>query len=412
MKLVLFEDAKVQQLYPMTLARPAFAVSCGSYRLVELVGRLGLDAYAIVREYLRAIVEAEFGLAEPEDDGRTNHLLFVNARAVPSIGTLRVLTQLKENRLPKAVRGDGEIAAALVDIRQTPLPDSLTPDSVAGWLESLELESCVEQIEMSAYPHEVLKHHLRITAANLQDRLAQGDYREVRDGVFVGENVSLGEYLVADTSEGPIVIDRDASIGPFCFLQGPVYVGPGSKIIEHAALKEAVALGHTTKVGGEVEGSTIEPYTNKQHHGFLGHSYLGSWVNLGAGTCNSDLKNTYGTVSVEYRGKRVATGMQFVGCVIGDYSKTAINTSIFTGKIIGVCSMVYGFVTTNVPSFTNYARTFGQMSEIPVEVVLAGQQRMFKRRKVEQRPCDIALIQAMHALTASERQLSDEPLSF
>ncbi len=412
MKLVLFEDTKVSQLYPMTLARPAFAVSCGSYRLVDLVGRLELDAYAIVREYLQAIVDADFELSKPEDDGRTNHLLFVNARAVPSVDTLRVLTQLKDNRLPKAVRGDGEIAAALVDIRQTPLPDSLTPDSVAGWLESLELESCVERIELSAYPHEVLKNHLRITAANLEDRLAQGGYSEVRDGVFVRENVTLGEHLVADTAEGPILIDQGASIGPFCFLQGPVYVGPGSKVIEHAALKEAVALGHTTKVGGEVEGSTIEPYTNKQHHGFLGHSYLGSWVNLGAGTCNSDLKNTYGTVSVEYRGKRVATGMQFVGCVIGDYSKTAINTSIFTGKIIGVCSMVYGFVTTNVPSFTNYARTFGQMSEIPVEVVLAGQQRMFKRRKVEQRPCDIALIQAMHALTASERQLSDEPLSF
>ena len=93
------------------------------------------------------------------------------------------------------------------------------------------------------------------------------------------------------------------------------------------------------------------------HHGYLGHSYLGSWVNFGAGTSNSDLKNTYGPVNMEYRGRKIGTGMQFVGCFVGDYVKTAINTSIFTGKTIGVCSMVYGFVTANVPAFCNYAKT-------------------------------------------------------
>ena len=140
---------------------------------------------------------------------------------------------------------------------------------------------------------------------------------------------------------------------------------------EHAALKDGVSLGHHTKVGGEVEASIIEPYSNKQHHGFLGHSYVGSWVNLGAGTCNSDLKNTYGTVNMEYgsidgKGSRdggvqkASTGMQFVGCFIGDYAKTAINTSIFTGKTIGACSMVYGFVTTNVPAFPTMPDSFGQ----------------------------------------------------
>ncbi|MEX2027317.1 MAG: glucose-1-phosphate thymidylyltransferase, partial [Pirellulaceae bacterium] len=148
-----------------------------------------------------------------------------------------------------------------------------------------------------------------------------------------------------------------------------------------------------------------------QHHGFLGHSYLGSWINLGAGTCNSDLKNSYGTVKMEYRGQQVSTGMQFVGCLIGDYSKTAINTGIFTGKTVGCCSMVYGFVTTNVPSFVNYARLFGQVTELPVDVMAASQQRMFARRNVEQRPCDVQLLQAMYELTRNERQLAGEPLS-
>jgi glucose-1-phosphate thymidylyltransferase len=207
------------------------------------------------------------------------------------------------------------------------------------------------------------------------------------------------------------VIDADTSIGPYCLLRGPAYLGPRTRVIEHAAIKDGVSVGHTVKIGGEVEASIIEPYTNKQHHGFLGHSYLGSWINLGAGTCNSDLKNTYGLVKMEYRGQSAATGMQFMGCIVGDYSKSAINTSIFTGKVIGACSMLYGFVTTNVPSFVNYARSFGQVTELPPEVMIATQERMFARRKVAQRPVDARLIESMYELTRHERHLAGEPLS-
>jgi UDP-N-acetylglucosamine diphosphorylase / glucose-1-phosphate thymidylyltransferase / UDP-N-acetylgalactosamine diphosphorylase / glucosamine-1-phosphate N-acetyltransferase / galactosamine-1-phosphate N-acetyltransferase len=185
---------------------------------------------------------------------------------------------------------------------------------------------------------------------------------------------------------------------------------------EHAVLKDGVCLSHTTKTGGEVECSILEPYSNKQHQGFLGHSYVGSWVNMGAGTSNSDLKNTYGTVNMSYGGQKVVTGMNFVGCFIGDYAKTAVNTSIFTGKTIGAASMVYGFVTSNVPSFVNYARSFGQVTEAPVDVVISMQARMFARRNVAQRPCDAELLRAMFERTRGERaelgELSSEPPAF
>src|SRR5439155_23385047 len=128
-----------------------------------------------------------------------------------------------------------------------------------------------------------------------------------------------------------------------------------------------------------------------------------SWVNLGAGTCNSDLKNTYGLVNVDVAGEKIATSMQFLGATIGDYAKTAINTGIFTGKTIGVCSMVYGFVTTNVPSVVNYALLFGQVTEAPVEVMVATQRRMFERRGVAQRPVDIQLLRDLYELTIHQR---------
>jgi len=168
-----------------------------------------------------------------------------------------------------------------------------------------------------------------------------------------------------------------------------------------------------TKVGGEVEASTIESYSNKQHYGYLGHSYLGSWINLGAGTCNSDLKNTYGEVTVEHGGMKLGTRMQFLGAIVGDYTKTAINTSIFTGKTIGVGSMVYGFVTGDVPSFVNYAQQFSQVTAVPLEVMVTMQARVFARRNLPQRPCDIQLLCDIYEITKDDRSgMSTAPLSW
>ena len=214
---------------------------------------------------------------------------------------------------------------------------------------------------------------------------------------------------VVDTSEGPILLSEKVQVGPFCYLSGPVFVGAGTRVIEHAALKGRCIPGHTVKIGGEVEASIIEPYTNKQHHGFLGQlpwQLDQPWC----GTCNSDLKNTYGKINIQYGNSRTPTDMQFLGCFMGDYSKTAINTSIFTGKVIGVCSMMYGFVTSNVPSYVNYARLFGQTSLLPADVMINTQKRMFARRKVEQRECDRQLIRDMYELTRSERESIDQDI--
>lgn len=172
-----------------------------------------------------------------------------------------------------------------------------------------------------------------------------------------------------------------------------------------------VAVGHMAKIGGEVMASVVEPYSNKQHHGYLGNSYVGSWVNLGAGTSNSDLKNTYGEIRMEYDGDKIGTGSQFMGCVIGDYVKSAVNTSIFTGKIVGVCSMLYGFITMNVPGFVNYAQTLGYVTEVPLDVAVTAQQRVFRRRNVPHRPHDVELIHELFELTRAERETAAATLA-
>ena len=399
MQIILFEDEVDSQLAPVAAAEPAFAVTCGSYKLAQLAGELG-TVYTVVRRHLAAVEAETFPQRVLPKQPLTPPVLAVNARLVPAVSAIERLKAIAKEGREGVVKKGQCISAALV----TSGPFQFSIEKLRK-LPALEAE-----LPLFEYPHDVLRHHLVACRENLEHRVKTG-YRQIRDGLFVAENVTLGEHLVIDAKNGPVVIDHDAAIGPSCFLRGPVYIGPKARVNEHAAIKDCVSLGHNTKVGGEVEASIIEPFSNKQHHGFLGHSYVGSWVNLGAGTSNSDLKNTYGTVNMDRGGQKVSTGMQFVGCFIGDYVKTAINTSIFTGKTIGACSMVYGFVTSNVPSFCNYAKSFGQVTDLPADVMIEIQKRSFARREVIQRSCDIQLIRELYELARQERQLPNDPLT-
>lgn len=412
MAIILFEDDRVEKLYPVTVGKPAFMIGCGGYRLVDVLAQLDVPITCFVRPHLRDIypadapeLSADLALDEP--------VLLVNAAAVPSVAAREALAQLLAGTGAAVWRTGDRIAAIRLDPGVSPPDPVAKPDEFAAFLATASASATADttdRLPLFDYPHDVVRHHLDVFADNLQDRLSRGEYEEIADGVFIGPGASIAEPRRVDTSSGPVVLEAGAQVGPYCVLIGPAHLGRKARVIEHSAIKDGVALGHTTKIGGEIEASIIEPYTNKQHHGFMGHSYLGSWINLGAGTCNSDLKNTYGQVNMWYQGQRVPTGMQFIGCIIGDYAKTAINTGIFTGKTIGVCTMVYGFVTTNVPSFVNYARTFGQVTETPVDTLIATQKRMFARRDVVQRDCDKQLLRDMYELTRHERQLASEPL--
>jgi len=413
MRIVGFDDKAVARLHPITTGRAAYAVTCGGYRLIDWLRRLGTSLYGIVRPHLAEIQELDVPDLTTNGDG--DPTLLVNARLVPSVSVFRTLQKVVKSERPGVVRDGDDVAAVVLPNGATGSLGKAHVASVADYFSSSESQSLQPlddvRLPLFQYPHDVVRYHMDIIDDNLAHRIADGAYEEIADGVFAAKGATLSQHVVTDTKDGPIVMDEDATVGSHSYLCGPALLGRKCKVKEHAAVKDRVTLGHTTKIGGEIESSIVEPYTNKQHHGFLGHSYLGSWINLGAGTCNSDLKNTYGTINMEYDGERVDTSMQFLGCIMGDYAKTAINTGIFTGKTIGVCSMVYGFVTTNVPSYVNYARSFGQVTELPAEVMQQTQQRMFARRNVEQRPCDIRLLHDMFELTRHERQLAGDPLS-
>ena len=409
-RVVLFEDHLLADMTPITLTRPAFAVTCACYTLVEVAGAAAAGGAAsvgwIVRNHLKKTTAQRYPRPALRADGP---LFFLNASVVPDIRYAARIRALWDAAKPFVATAGGRVSAALVPAGTT-LPETLGHESVTPWLLEMKLPLLEEELFRTLdHQYQVITYLEPLFEANMAHRIAAGAYREVAPKVFAAEDVSLASTAVFKTAAGPVVLDRGVEVSDFAYLVGPVYVAAHTRVIERASLKEHVCIGPTCKIGGEVEASIIEGYTNKQHHGFLGHSWVGSWVNLGAGTSNSDLKNTYGEVRLEFSHRRVETGMQFLGCVIGDYAKSAINTSIFTGKIIGVSSMLYGFVGANVPSFCNYARSFGQITECPVDQAILIQKRMFARRNVPHTADDAALLRDVFELTRSERLISDEP---
>lgn len=201
--------------------------------------------------------------------------------------------------------------------------------------------------------------------------------KEIEKGVHVGRNVKIEPNTFFDTSGGPIVIDEGTKIKANSILRGPLFIGKDCVVNSFAEISHS-NIGDVCRVGGEIENCVMQSYSNKQHYGYIGHSYIGSWVNLGAGTNISDLKNTYSTIKM--KGKD--TGQVKLGAVIGDYCKTAINTSIFCGKVIGVSSHLYGTVTEDVSPFTSHVAP-GKLYELPLELAVKIQRAMAGRRDVE-----------------------------
>jgi UDP-N-acetylglucosamine diphosphorylase/glucosamine-1-phosphate N-acetyltransferase len=156
--------------------------------------------------------------------------------------------------------------------------------------------------------------------------------------VVLGATVEPG--VVFDVRNGPVVLDRGAEVRHGTRLDGPTYVGPGTRVLG-GEIRGSV-LGPVCRVRGEISESVFLGYANKAHDGFVGHSVVGRWVNLGAGTITSNLKHTYGTVRLEVAGERIETGRVNVGTLFGDHAKTAIGTLLSTGTVVGAGASVHG----------------------------------------------------------------------
>jgi len=177
-----------------------------------------------------------------------------------------------------------------------------------------------------------------ITMARVAGLQIEGDHAAIR----VHPTAVVSKYAVLDASAGPIVIDADAQIGALCHVRGPAYIGKQTRL-DMCNFSNTI-VGTNCRIGGEIADSIVGDFSNKHHEGFLGHSLVGDWVNLGALTTTSDLKNNYGEVRLVFGMQKFTSGTIKFGAIIGDYAKTSIGTMLGTGAIVDVGANLFGLV--------------------------------------------------------------------
>ena len=220
-----------------------------------------------------------------------------------------------------------------------------TSDSASSLLRDIDVETC-RTIEISGH-----------SIGKLWNVLDHIDAAIRWDSELMYNTVNIDSIIhptvIVDESEGPVVVMEGARIGAYSVLHGPVVIGRDAVVKPHAQISHSV-IGPVCKVSGEIEHSILHGYSNKQHDGYLGHSFLGEWVNIGAGTNTSDLKNTYGHITVTMPWGSEDTQRIFIGLLSGDHSKTAIGTMFKTGTVCGVnCNVTdHGFPPKYIPSFS------------------------------------------------------------
>ena len=218
----------------------------------------------------------------------------------------------------------------------------------------------------------------------------------------LGDGVQLEAGVHLDASDGPIRLSAGAHISAFTRLAGPTFVGPDTHVLGGSL--GSVTIGPACRVRGEVSSTVLLGYVNKAHEGYLGHAYVGKWVNLGALTTNSDLKNNYGVVRVHTPEGSVDTGLIKIGCFLGDHVKTGIGTLLPTGCVIGVGSNLFGGVMAplHVPAFS---WGMGEnLEEYDIERFLDTAALAMSRREISLEEAARTLLRRACELTRPERQ--------
>jgi len=417
MIVALFEDENYENFLPLTYTRPVFECRSGMFTLLERAQR-GLPESRVLlftRDYLVATLKKRVARPVNEPDSIDDDVLLINGTLVVNekvktlieekLGVDVVMTQwgrMALAHLSEAVAG--KFGEELCKPLRRSMLKRLTKEC-----KTLEASNLL----LMTYPWELVNHNEKLIKEEypaLGKRESEGtvDSRAVIYGdehnAYVGKGSFVEAYVTLDVRDGPIYIGDETMVHSGSRISGPAYIGDKT-IIASGRIREGCSIGQACRVGGELEQTIIQGYTNKYHTGYIGHAYVGEWVNIGAATTNSNLKNTYGTVQVTVGERKVDTGHIKVGCFIGDHAKTSIGTQIYTGKKIGVASHVHGFVTDDVPSFTIWAKSLGaQPTELRLRSAIETQKRVLSRRGVEQTKEDVELMKRVFEITARERE--------
>ncbi len=425
--IVLFEDGKWVNFKPLTWMRPVCLLRTGIFALWEKVRNAFPDAeiHIHTRSYLAPVLrhclkgKGVFINELERLEGKS--VLFVNGRVLltPELAqharsVEKGTAYTKGDDLVAAYLGEATAAAVLPALQKG---EPLTPADLQALADAVTVKREVPEVTVLRYPWQLIDHNAELIAAEFplatagkesEGKLEQGAviYGGDASRIYLGKGAVVHPTVVLDVTHGPIYIGDNTIVYPPTRIEGPAYIGKGTWIVG-GKIREGSNIGDVCRVGGEVEESIIHGYSNKYHDGFLGHAYVGEWVNLGALTTNSDLKDTYGSVRVTVEGEGKVDAGTKVGCFIGDHVKASIGALIYTGKRIGIFSHIHGVATDDVPSFTIWAKSIGAPGdavELLLESALEIHKRVLSRRKIEATPEEAELIRTLFELTHEERE--------
>lgn len=441
---LLLDDDHAWALGPLADTRPCFEIRLGAFNLRERLqrtvdpGRLR----ARVRPHLKALLDetALPPVPSPSLEPGDGSCIVVDGRASGSIEAWREVFQVLDAG-PDGLRVDDECGrwvAARLKTSQLPawIDEDLAttagcqPVRIHGSSPPRVFERPWEWIGANAELLFADAEHLRregfsartIFGVRFEEDSARAEIlRQTGTWVSARRAVDPGALLVSDADvlfapsarvragavidaeHGPVILCPGVVVHPLAVVTGPAYLGPGTVVNPGAKLREGTSLGAHCKVGGEIEESVVQDLSNKQHDGFLGHAVVGSWVNLGADTNGSDLKNNYGSVRVDLGDGIEDTGLTFVGPHLGDHAKTGIDTMLTTGAVVGVCGNVFGggFAPRLVPAF-GWGGSEG-LREYRLDAAIATARVVFSRRQARFTERHEALLRALFDRSAAQR---------
>ncbi len=388
MNYILFDDAAREQLLPLTFTRPVCDLRVGIMTLREKWERV-LGA--------RTTTSTEAYLANkfPLETGGQN--MWINGSVCPEQHLLNEIRTLKDGQ--RLVSGEIVLAVCQSGSEKPNLQKTEGvefPDAVLSIRHPWDIFSKNGEALARDY-EEVTKGRKSLPVSGSNTIIGSND-------VFLEEGAKA-EAVIFNTTNGPIYIGENAEVMEGSIIRGPFCLGEHSTVKLGAKIYGPTTIGPHCKVGGEVSNSVLFGYSNKGHDGFLGNSVLGEWCNLGADTNNSNLKNNYDQVRVwSYKEKRFAkTGLQFCGLIMGDHSKTGINTMLNTGTVVGVSSNVFGggFPRTFIPSYS-WGGAAG-FAEYNLDKALATARRVMQRRQKDVDEVESAILKEVFELTKSYR---------
>ncbi|MEM9083450.1 MAG: hypothetical protein AAGB34_07635, partial [Planctomycetota bacterium] len=338
-QLVVFDDAD-EAIAVLTDFRSVQAVRTGAVTTLERIGAAaqefglaGVDA-SIVRTPLAGMIGEGIEVLDGVPSGES--VMLVSGRCLQPKAELfscAVGEGIRSNTGRVVAYHAADASQARMFLQRKREPDSTRTIDVV----TVERPWDVVRHRMVILDHD-LKSMVGMMASTLpaEHVVTLGD-----EAVRVDATAVIDPCVVLDARIGPVVIAAGASVGAHSTVQGPAFIGPNTVIAAGASVRSGTSIGPYCKVGGEVSASIIQGYSNKAHDGYLGDSWVGEWVNIGAGSDTSNLLNTYGEVSCRWgpRAEREKTGLRYLGSIIGDHGKLAIGTRLMTGTVLGTATM-------------------------------------------------------------------------